>query len=73
MVQRTIEASVKELVRERIAVLERELSELQTTARADATERRRRAATLEEELRSVAALQEQANVLSGQLKGQVES
>lgn len=73
VVQRTIEASVKELVRERITVLERELSELQTTARADASERRRRAASLEEELRSVAALQEQANSLSGQLKREVES
>ena len=71
VVQRSIEASVKELVRERIAVLERELSELQTTARADASERRRRAATLEDELRNVAALQEQANALSSQLRGQV--
>lgn len=71
VVQRSIEASVKELVRDRIAVLERELSELQTTARADASERRRRAATLEDELRNVAALQQQANALSSQLRRQV--
>ena len=71
VVQRSIEASVKELVRERIAVLERELSELQTTARADASERRRRAGTLEDELRNVAALQQQANALSSQLRRQV--
>lgn len=71
VVQRSIEASVKELVRDRIAVLERELSELQTTARADASERRRRAGTLEDELRNVAALQQQANALSSQLRRQV--
>lgn len=67
-VQRTIESHLKEVARERIAVLERELSELQTTARADAGERRRRAASLEQELHNVGALREQTRELASTLR-----
>jgi len=67
-VQRSIETSLKDVVRERIAVLEREISELQTTARADAGERRRRATSLEEELRSVAELQRQSSELAARIE-----
>lgn len=67
-VQRTIESHLKEVARERIAVLERELSELQTTARADAGERRRRAASLEQELHNVGALREQTRELASTIR-----
>lgn len=67
-VQRTIESHLKEVARERIAVLERELSELQTTAKADAGERRRRAATLEQELHTVGALREQTRELASAIR-----
>jgi hypothetical protein len=66
-VQRGIEAALKDVVRDRIAVLEREISELQTTARADATERRRRLGSLEDEVRHVAELQERSREMAGRL------
>jgi hypothetical protein len=68
-VQRQIEATLKDLVRDRIAVLEREISELQTTARADAVDRKRRATTLEAELRQVADLQRRSRELASRLAG----
>lgn len=66
-VQRTIESTLKDIVRDRIAVLEREIAALQTTARADALERRRRASTLEEELSEVAELQRRSRDLAAQV------
>ncbi len=62
-VQRSIEQQIKRQLRERSAVVERQISELQAGARADAVDRRRNAARAEEERQQLAHTRTQLELL----------